>query len=260
MTTAMLRHLVAVLSIVTATGCAMERGQTRSPVHQIPREAIPDDSVPGERYYIIVYGSQSRPRVPRYTHTWATVVKTQEVPGCAPEVAEVHTISWMPADLDIQPWRFTPEPGRNLELHETIRFALAERERVSQWGPYEIRPRSYRRFLLQKAYIESGQVGYQCIDTLGEGADGSACDCIHAITDMDPQFQRGYYRLTRFGDAGSAFIVRQLFERDVLINPGLTHDWLNGLLGLSCYPIVHRTYHDRPHPFGNPRTTGPCAP
>ena len=251
MTVATLRRLAVILFACSVAGCA-GRAQTLSPVHRLPPEAIPDDAGPGERYYMLVFGSERAIRVPRYTHTWATVVKTVEAPGCAPQVAEVHTTSWMPATLDIHPWRFTPEPGRNLELHETIRMALNFRETVALWGPYEIRPRLYRRFLLQKDYMESGRVGYQCIDTVGAGADGSGCDCIHAITDMDPLFERGYYPLTRFGEAGSRNIVRQLFERNLLLNED-THSWLDGPLGLCCYPIQHRTYRDRPRMFGSLR-------
>jgi hypothetical protein len=118
------------------------------------------------------------------------------------------------------------------------------------WGPYEIQPQLYRRFLMQKAFMESGRVGYQCIDTRGAGANGSGCDCIHAITDMDPDFQRNYYRLTRFGQAGSEFIVRQLFERNLLVTEE-THSWLEGPLGLCQCPIRHRVYRDRLHIFGN---------
>jgi hypothetical protein len=238
-----------VLIVCAAAGCA-GRGQSLSPVRQIPREGIPNDPVPGERYYLLVFGSERAVRVPRYTHTWAAAVRTVEGPGGAPQVAEVHTISWMPAPLTIHPWRFTPEPGRNLELHETVRMALGNSEHVAMWGPYEIQPQGYRRFLMQKAFMESGRVGYQCIDTRGAGADGSGCDCIHAVTDMDPDFDRGYYPLSRFGEAGSQFIVRQLFERNLLVTEE-THPWLEGPLGLCQYPIRHRVYRDRPHLLGN---------
>ena len=258
MTAATLRRVAVVLFACIAAGCA-GRAQTLSPVHALPPEAIPDDPAPGERYFLLVFGSETTPRVPRYTHTWATVVKTLEVPGCEPQVAEVHTISWMPADLVIHPWRFTPEPGRNLELHETVRMALGFHEHVALWGPYEVRPRGYRRFLLQKAFMESGRVGYQCIDTVGAGADGSGCDCIHAVTDMDPQFDRSYYPLSRFGEAGSRFIVRQLFERNLLVS-GETESWLEGPLGLCSYPIHHRVYRDRPHPFGSLRRGAEPSP
>ena len=53
---------------------------------------------------------------------------------------------------------------------------------------------------------------------------------------MDPLFERGYYRLTRFGFSGSRFIVRQVFERDLLISEE-THPWLETPLGLCHYPI-----------------------
>jgi hypothetical protein len=250
MTTATLGRLTAILFACAAAGCA-GRAQTLSPVHAIPISGVSDVPVPGEHYYILVFGSQSVPRVARYTHTWATVVKTVETPDGSPQLAEVHTISWMPADLKIHPWHFRPETGGNLELHETIKFALSERERVAEWGPYEIRPRVYRRFLLQKDYMESGRVGYQCIDTVGAGSNGTGCDCIHSITDMDPLLERVYYRLTRFGQAGGKGIASELTARDVLIDPEVTHDWLNGALGLCCYPIQHRTdvtRHRRPAP------------
>lgn len=249
MSMVVLRRMVCVFLACTVAGCS-SRAQSLSPVRALPREAIPNDAVPGERCYLLVFGSETTPKLLRYTHTWATVVKTVEAPGCAPQVAEVHTISWMPATLDVRPWRFTPEPGRNLELHETIRMALAHREHVAMWGPYEVQPQLYRRFLMQKAFLESGRVGYQCIDTVGEGANGSGCDCIHALTDMDPDFARNYYRLTRFGQAGSEFIVRQVFERNLLVTED-THSWLEGPLGLCHSPIRHRAYCDRPHLFGN---------
>ncbi len=138
------------------------------------------------------------------------------------------------------------EPGRNLELDETIRLTLRLREHIVMWGPYEIQPQLYRRFLLQKAHMESGRVGYQTIDTVGTGADGSGCDCIHAITDMDPEFDRGYYPLIRYGVSASRFVVRQVFERNLLISED-THSWLETPLGLCDYPIARRVYRARPH-------------
>ncbi len=257
MSVAMLRPVAFVLLACAAAGCA-GRAESLSPLQQIPGNAVSNDAAPGERFYILVFGSERTIRVPRYTHTWATVVKTVEAPGCAPQVADVYTISWMPATLEIRPWRFTPEPGRNLELHETLRMVLSHREEVAMWGPYEIYPQGFRRGLMQKAFMESGRVGYQCIDTIGAGANGSGCDCIHAITDMDPDFERNYYRLTRFGQAGSEFIVRQLFERNLLVTEE-THSWLERPLGLDQYPIRHRIYRDRPHLFGNASGRSPSV-
>ncbi|MDB5310458.1 MAG: hypothetical protein JWO38_4660 [Gemmataceae bacterium] len=200
---------------------------------------------PGERFYVIVFGSETTPRVPRYTHSWATFVRVTDRPGCEPDV-EAHTISWMPATLDIRPWRFRIEPGSNLELHQTVKYALATGEHVDQWGPYESRPELYYRAAVQKEFLEGGGMGYQCVDTVGEaGRTGRGCDCIHGITDMDPQYTRARYRLIRFGTAASRFIAGELGRRDMLIGPDQTHDWLNGRLGLDAYPIRHRKYPGR---------------
>jgi hypothetical protein len=118
---------------------------------------------------------------------------------------------------------------------------LRHKERVSMWGPYETWHGLYRRFLVQKQFMESGEVGYQCIDTIGEAPrDGAGCDCIHAMSDMDPIFDRRRYPLTYFGEAASRNIVRQVRERPILIHPEQTHDWLISALGLDCYPIVRR--------------------
>ena len=66
------------------------------------------------------------------------------------------------------------------------------------------------------------------------------CDCIHAVTDMDPLYTRRRYALIRFGQAASRFIAGELARRDMLLDPDHTHDWLNQCLGLDAYPIEHR--------------------
>jgi hypothetical protein len=158
-----------------------------------------------------------------------------------PPLVESHTISWLPATLEIHPWSFHVEKAVNLDLQETLRYVLAKGQHVSQWGPYECRPNLYHRFLVQKEFLESGRIGYQCVDTVGEAArTGDGCDCIHAMTDMDPQFSRSRYPLIRFGDSATRFVVREVRRRGVLINPAQTHAWLNAHLGLDSYPIRHR--------------------
>jgi hypothetical protein len=196
---------------------------------------------PNERYYVLIFGSQSTPKVPRFVHSWGTVVKVTDQPdGAAPKI-ESHTISWYPSTMKVRPWRFWVEDGTNLDLHSTIDVVLRHHERVSMWGPYETWHGLYRRFLVQKQFMESGEVGYQCIDTVGEAPrDGAGCDCIHAMSDMDPIFDRRRYPLTYFGEAASRNIVRQVRERPILIHPDQTHDWLIPALGLDCYPIIRR--------------------
>lgn len=229
------------LVAVWLSGCAANDVRPPSPAQNIsPQELLATPAPPNERYYLLIFGSQSIPKMPRFTHSWATVVKVTDQTGGSPSIEE-HTISWMPATLKIKPLRFRVEEGTNLDLKFTIEEMLRHRERVSMWGPYETWHGIYRRFLVQKDFVESGQVGYQCIDAIGEAPrNGSGCDCIHAISDMDPMFDRTRYPLTYFGEAASRNIVRQVRERPILIQPDQTHDWLISALGLDCYPLVRR--------------------
>lgn len=236
-----LKHSAWVLALWLA-GCATNDVRPPSPAQNIsPQELLATPAPPNERYFLLIFGSQTTPQVPRFTHSWATVVKVTCPPGGGPPTVEQHTISWMPATLRIKPWHFCVEPGTNLDLHFTIEEMLRHKEHVSLWGPYETWHGIYRRFLVQKEFMESGQVGYQCIDTFGEAPrDGAGCDCIHAISDMDPMFDRRRYPLTYFGDAASRNIVRQVRERPILIHPEVTHDWLIPALCLDRYPIIRR--------------------
>jgi hypothetical protein len=223
-------------------GCAATANRPQSPATTLSAQklllTLPP---PNERYYLLVFGSQSTPPRPRYAHSWATAVKVVDTGAC-PQIV-VDTISWYPADLNIEPLRFRVEAGVNLELHFTIDEVLRHDERVSLWGPYEVWHGAYQRFLTQKRFLESGSVGYQCIDTVGEaGRKGNGLDCIHALTDMDPQFNRRRYPLIFFGEAASYNVVRQLHQRPVIIAPQVTHDWLVKALRLDRYPICRRTY------------------
>jgi hypothetical protein len=234
--------LVCSLFIATVCGCAAIANRPQSPATTLSaRKLLLTPAPPNERHYILIFGSQSTPPRPRQAHSWATVVKVT-CAGTGPQIEE-QTISWYPRTLDIDPLKLRVEPGANLDLHFTIEEVLRQNERVSLWGPYETWHGAYQRFLTQKAFLECGTVGYQCVDTIGEAARlGNGLNCIHALTDMDPQFNRQRYPLIFFGDAASHNVVRQLHARPVLIRPQVTHDWLIPALGLERYPIYRRTY------------------
>jgi hypothetical protein len=240
-----IRHTLCYgLFCALAAGCAALAKKPPTPADDIPvRYAATMTAPPGERYYILVFGSQGHPKRPKYTHTWATMVRVTCTDGPSAPTTEEHTISWMPTSLNIRPLARVPEPGTNLALRFTIEEMLRNEERVSVWGPYEVGPGLFHRFLVQKQFMESGLVGYQCIDSWGEAARlGTGCDCIHAITDMDPQFDRREYPLSRFGEAASRNVVKQLHERPIIIGPGRDHSWLRAALGLNQYPLVCQTY------------------
>lgn len=237
--------LSCALLTASTCGCALTANRPQSPATTLSARTMLADPAPAnQRFYILVYGSQSSPPQPRNAHSWATAVKVTDTQ--AGLQIEAQTISWYPRDLDIEPFRLRVEPGVNLELHFTIEEVLRHDERVSLWGPYETWHGLYQRFLTQKGFLEAGAVGYQCVDTVGEaGREGNALNCIHALTDMDPQFNRSRYPLVFFGEAASYHVVRQLHERPVLIRPQVTHDWLIPALGLSRYPIYKRIYTGR---------------
>jgi hypothetical protein len=45
------------------------------------------------RYYMLIFGAQTHPKIPRLTHTFATIVKVDEpLPGCSNRCVEAHTI------------------------------------------------------------------------------------------------------------------------------------------------------------------------
>lgn len=234
-------HRWIALGLLGLTGCANFAAPPETPARNIDFSGQ-RQSPPGEHFYVIIFGSESTPRVPRLTHSWATFIHEIDCP-CGPGLLDVRTISWMPATLIIHPWHFKIECGKNLELHETLHYALGEGEHVAQWGPYECRPELFYRAAVQKQFLENGGMGYECVDTAGEaGRTGRGSDCIHAITDMDPQYTRARYRLIRFGIAASRFITGELGRRDMLLHIDKRHDELNRLLGLDAYPIHHREY------------------
>jgi hypothetical protein len=242
--------VLAVACGCAASGCASFATKPPTPAGEIPpRQAAAIEAPPGERYFILVFGSQSTPKRPKYTHSWATVVKVTGCDGPGAPTVEEQTISWMPASLDIKPLSFHVEAGANLTLHFTIEEMLRNKERVSVWGPYEVGPGLFYRFGVQKGFMESGRVAYQCIDSLGEARSGAGCDCIHAVTDMDPLFARNRYPLSYFGDSASLHIVRQIQTRPIIICPEADHGWLLPLLGLDSYPIERRSYFGRTVPY-----------
>jgi hypothetical protein len=113
-------------------------------------------------------------------------------------------------------------------------------------GPFECRPSFFRRFLIQKGFLESGAVGYQGDDNDGEAAcTGDGACCVHAIPDMDPEYGRANYPLIWLDDDASEHIVDRCAERGSLLHPEVEYGWLIGALGLDAYAIKRRHYHDR---------------
>ncbi len=245
------RASAVVLLAAGVVGCATFAKPTPTPAAKLTREQLENPpQPPNEKYYAVVFGAQRVPYArPALTHTWATAVRATWQPGCAEPTVEAFTISWLPATLVVNPRRYHVEPGRNLTLPETLAWAYGNGMSVDMWGPYELRTSVFRRFLIQKEFLESGAVGYQCVDTVGEAArEGNGCDCIHAISDLDPQFDRTRYPLVFYGKPASRRLVHEAARREAFVDPWTEHDWVIPAIGLDKYPITRR-----PQPYAGIR-------
>jgi hypothetical protein len=188
-----------------------------------------------EFYYVMIFGSQSKPKLLQYTHTWATFIRAiGEGPDANNYALYQHSISWLPQSLDVRTWSLFPEPGVNLDLYGTLEAVYRERERVTMWGPFRIHPLVYERSLQIKSILESGSAEYRAIST---SRNILISDCIHAVAAIDPVFGRDHYPLVRVGKPASRYIARQIMTRSVFDQWQGDNSWLIGRLGLERYPI-----------------------
>src|SRR5205823_7231851 len=92
-----------------------------------------------EFYYVTVFGSQRDATAPCLTHSFATFSRAVGAGPCAQNYRlESFTISWMPRTLQCCAYRLLPEPGVNLDLYQTLKWAADSGLRISAWGPYQI--------------------------------------------------------------------------------------------------------------------------
>jgi hypothetical protein len=195
-----------------------------------------------DAYYVLIFGSQTEPKRPRLTHTWATFVRTpaEAIAVNAPVNVpmESFTISWMPATLAVRPLALRPETGTNLGLHETLRAMYANGERVSLWGPYRVSRELYERAAGYKLRLESGHLAYKAVDSRRPSPWIS--NCMHAVCDA-LGIPRSTIREEQVqGEAASASIAAMLLAgRQAALVPG-RGDWLVARLGLAAYPIKWR--------------------
>jgi hypothetical protein len=195
-----------------------------------------------ERYFLLIFGSQSHPKELRRTHTWATFVRAVGE-GNDPNAwtLYVHTISWLPRSLNVRVWTPFPEPGINLELGPTLDFVESQGERVTLWGPFIIAPRIYQRSLEVYQILQAGVPQYRAISS---STDLFIGDCIHAVAAVDPDFGRRHYPLIRIGNPASRYIAREVmvrsYENQGIDQAAYDNSWLIPRLGLDrrCIHVV----------------------
>lgn len=201
------------------------------PAATVAAESAPD----GSRYYVLFFGADAGPFRPARTHTWATYVRaTPAADGSV--VVEPLTISWLPADGSIDGLRpFRSEPGVNLSLHQSLRFAADRGTRVAMWGPFETDAVRYHLAARQVGLLEGGAIAYRAVDSFGRrpGTD----HCVHAITRADPVLAGRRQPVWRIGREGTADLVGQYIKTGAF-DPTARHDWLVPALGLDLWPVA----------------------
>ena len=188
-----------------------------------------------ERYFVLIFGSQSSPKVYRRSHTWATFVKAVgEGPDLSNYALEVNTISWLPASLNVKVFSPKPEKGVNFDLEQTLNYVYSKRESVTMWGPFVIGQPIYERSVRVPQIAESGAAKYRAISN---GQDMLISDCIHAVAAVDPVLGRNHYPLIRIGKPASRYIARQIMTRSLFDQYQYDNSWLVARLGLCRHPI-----------------------
>jgi hypothetical protein len=186
----------------------------------------------GDDYYAIVFGAESKPQRPKYSHSWATFMR---VPSAGP--FEVVTISWLPTAIELHPNRLRAEPGANFDLPTTLQIVMSHCEEVAAWGPYRIECELFCRAQRQSCRLASGEVKYKTIDFLRNSQRVS--NCIHALTVINPENRRLRIGRTNFGDVASYYVADSY--RPWMICPHEIECWVLNLLDLQQYPIKWRT-------------------
>lgn len=205
--------------------------------------SCPTASPAGEDYYLLMFGAQAVPDKPNRAHSFATFVRASwEGDGPCPKnpCLEVHTISWLPANLTVRTFAPLPECGRNFDLGTTLHWCQDNCMRVSLWGPYRICPDFYSLAVKQRAHLESGAVRYKAIDS-GRNTEW-VTNCIHAVANVLEGF-RIRVASPGWGETASYTLLRR-FQR-FIIDQDTTHPWVDFALGLDHHPIFYRDY-ERP--------------
>ncbi len=137
-----------------------------------------------ERYYMLLFGSQPEPVAIKHTHTFASFIKaTGEGNDPSKWKLELQDISWMPQSMRIRVLAITPEPGVNLSVAASIRWAESVGSKTSMWGPFEVKKELYDMAVVRAKELNEKKLSYLCNDRRLRGA--GATNCIHAVSDLD---------------------------------------------------------------------------
>src|SRR5262245_9420720 len=124
-------------------------------------------------YHVLLFASEREGNPPRFSHTWATFVKSTRKDSEKPTLDEAVTISWLPGSGVIPP--LAAVPGRNFSLPETLDWARQQNARIAAWGPIPIQKELYYLARQRKEVLESGRLAYKMIDGRVRPDRGTNC-------------------------------------------------------------------------------------
>jgi len=210
-------------------------------------------SNPRDRFFIIPFAYEDRGNHPEHSHSFISVIRVladNKQPKLTPGLKkqkyqnrefESFTISWLPSDFMTNPnlcvfdgplSRTIPannkcpiSPGHNFTLEETIKLAVAQKNAVAMWGPYEMQKPAFDLAVKRKELLDSGTIKYRADDRLYQ-KDKVAISCFHAMQGLDELFPRGGLLgtgLKMWGFNGTARVLIEYTEkaryRGLLLEP-----------------------------------------
>jgi hypothetical protein len=190
-----------------------------------------------DRYYMIIYGTQTVPPWARYSHTWATFVRTTGTPS-GEMVASVDTVSWLPETKKVRPLALRPEPGKNLTLEETVELVRVNNGRISAWGPYEIDEYRYQRFIARKEELEGGKLLYRAIGGLTRNSP--ITNCGQSFARSSPIVGSRWQPTPKPGEDGTSHLALRYLRVGALLNNGAEHPWLISAISADYFPVTYR--------------------
>jgi hypothetical protein len=196
------------------------------------------------RYYFVLFGGQGVPFVARTAHTWAVHARVTPTPEGLLAI-DSFTISWLPADANVQPLRVRPVPGRNWTHEETLAIMSRYNSHISYWGPYEITCQQYALAVQQYQFLTSGEPVFRAVDSFN--LNRRTVNCVHAVTHAEPVVSTYIQPVIRVGEPGTSRLAKLYVRHGSFPNYPETADWLVPALGLDRYPgpIVRREPGER---------------
>jgi hypothetical protein len=198
-----------------------------------------EENNPRDRYFIIPFAYEDRGNHPEHSHSFISVIRVladDKQPKLTPGLEtrkyknrefEAFTISWLPSDFMTNPnlcvfdgplSRTIPQnnkcpvsPGRNFTLEETIKLAVAQKNAVAIWGPYEIKQGGFDLAVKRKNLLDGGTIKYRADDRLYQ-KEKVAISCFHAMAGLDELFPKGGFLGTGFKMWGFNGTARVLIE------------------------------------------------